>query len=81
MKKKWFSVWKREEYKEWALPTYGGYWLTIIRQEKDSFLCAQAKLVIKPKGLPVFELLKKIRVKSKKQAQEKIKKWQKEFLS
>lgn len=73
---KWFKVWNRPEYKEWALPTSYGYLLVIIRKQPQDYLLAKAKLIVKPKGLPLFETLEEKIVKSKQQANHQIKDWQ-----
>ncbi len=64
---KWFKVWNRPEYKEWALPTSYGYLLVIIRKQPQDYLLAKAKLIVKPKGLPLFETLETKTFKSEKE--------------
>jgi hypothetical protein len=73
---KWFKVWNRPEYQEWALPTASGYFLTIIRKQPNNWLLVKAKLIFKPKGLPVFKTLETKTVKSAKQATQQINHWQ-----
>ena len=72
----WFQVWNRREYKEWALPKSYGYLLVIKRRQPKTFLLAKAKLIVKKKGLPVFETLEMITVKSEKEADKKLSEWQ-----
>ena len=73
--KGWFHVWDRPEYLEWAYPISGGYLLTALRVEQSAFLCARAKLLIKPVGLPSFELIEEQRFPTKQYAEKQIEKW------
>jgi hypothetical protein len=71
----WFQVWDRPEYLEWARPISGGYLLTALRVEQSAFLCARAKLLIKTRGLPAFELIEEKRFPTKQDAKKQIEKW------
>lgn len=73
---KWFKVWNRPEYKEWALPTSYGYLLVIIRKQPKDYLLAKAKLIVKPKGLPLFETLETKLILTEKKAIKQIDNWQ-----
>ena len=73
---KWFQVWNRPEYKEYAFKIRPGvYLLLIIAKQEDGFLCARANLKMKSKGLPEFELLEKIEARTEKEAEEQISIW------
>ena len=73
---KWFQVWNRPEYREYACKTGTYvYLLLIIARQKNGFLCARANLKMKKKGLPEFKLLEKIEVKTEKEAEEQINTW------
>ena len=73
--KDWFQVWNRPEYSEWAYPISGGYLLTALRVEEKAFLCARAKLLIEPLGLPVFKLIDQERFSTKQDAEKQLEKW------
>ena len=75
MKKKWFQTWNRQEYKEWATEIAEGYLLLIVREEKDRYLCVQAKLLMGEKGLPGFEVLKELYFVDKKESDKQIQAW------
>lgn len=77
--KGWFQVWDRPEYYEWAYPISVGYLLTAIRVEKDAFLCARAKLLIEPLGLPIFELIDQARFHNKLDADKQVEKWKEDI--
>ena len=72
---KWFQVWNRQEYKEWALPKPYGYLLIIKRRQPNNFLLAKAKLIVKKTGLPIFATLDMVTFKSEKQADNKLREW------
>lgn len=75
--KKWFVTWDRDEYKEWATPTRGGYILLILRKEKTRFLTIRAKLKMGAKGLPGFEIIKEFYFPTEKEAKAQISAWKK----
>ena len=72
---KWFKTWNRLEYKEWATPIKRGYLLVIIRKEKDNYLCVKAKLLMREKGLPGFEVIEEQYVLTNQKANKQIRKW------
>lgn len=73
---RWFQVWNRPEYKEYAFKIRSGvYLLLIIAKQENGFLCARANLKMKKKDLPEFELLEKIEVRTEKQAEKQINIW------
>ena len=74
----WFKPWDRPEYQEWALEIEGGYQLVIIRKEKDAYLCARAKLLMREEGLPDFTLEDQLRVASEEEALKQIDAWKHE---
>ena len=76
MVSKWFQVWNRPEYREYAFKTGTSvYLLLIIAKQRSGFLCARANLEMKKKGLPEFKLLEKIEVRTEKEAEEQINIW------
>lgn len=73
---KWFVIWDRPEYKEWATPIKEGYLLVIVRKEKDKYLCVKAKLIMGERGLPDFEVLEERYFLTSQQSTKQIKEWQ-----
>ncbi|MBI4089385.1 MAG: hypothetical protein HY424_01600 [Candidatus Levybacteria bacterium] len=72
---KWFKTWNRPEYKEWASKIPQGYFLIIIRKEKDKYLCVSAELIVGERGLPRFKVVKEHYFGNEKEAQKQIKNW------
>lgn len=73
--RRWFPTWTKPEYREWASKVPTGYLLLVIRQEKHSYLCAKAKLLMSDQGLPNFQLVEQRRFPDRKKALEQIRLW------
>ncbi len=73
--KRWFQTWNRPEYKEWACIIPEGYFLLILRKEKDKTLCVKAKLLMGEKGLPDFQTVAEHRYLKNTEALKQIKTW------
>jgi hypothetical protein len=73
--KRWFQTWDRPEYKEWARKIPEGYFLLIIRKEKEKTLCVKAKLLMAEKGLPNFQIVEELRVTKNAEALKQMQAW------